>query len=465
MITKQREHRKQELLPLSERRFTMADQLITAGEAAQVLGVTLDDIPANKCITKAEFELLAGIVQLTVVPNPSDATVKLNGTVATSIKVTKGTSVTIEVSKSGYQTHTETVTVNATMTKNITLSNVPSGAYVPSNAPVGIYILSTDGFAYKRSAWNTANNSKAVGVGVKTSNCSFVIAPEEQTSIQWGGYGTLISGCTTTTSSDTAKIDYKGKQNTDAIIAQLGAYKALATGLDMDNIVSNVSVLAESIPVVIPEHGEIISELEYNTLVEKQESGETLTPEEQKQLSEYRDEQIRLEFKEKYNIVSDPVLYLAVSEMRTQMKEMIVAQQEIMTLPEMEGGQPLPITTTDIDNMSDEGIMLLDTRASEQYAANYCRNYAFKNGAVGYQPALGELFEAYQNKSEVDACMSLIGGKALYDSSISNYRKWSSTQYDSNIAWNLNWDNGNISYHHKNYSNIFDCARPFAAFQ
>lgn len=443
----------------------MAEQLITAGEAAQVLGVTLDDIPANKCITKAEFELLAGIVQLTVVPNPSDATVKLNGTVATSIKVTKGTSVTIEVSKSGYQTHTETVTVNATMTKNITLSNVPSGAYVPSNAPVGVYILSTDGFAYKRSAWNTANNSKAVGVGVKTSKCSFVIAPVEQTSIQWGGYGTLINGCTTTTSESTAKTDYKGKQNTDAIIAQLGVYKAMAAGLDINNIVSNASILAKSIPVVIPEHGGIISESEYDKLVEKQQSGETLTPEEQKQLSEYRDEQIRLEFKEKYNIVSDPILYLSVSEMRTQMKEMIIAQQEIMTLPEMEGGQPLPITTTDIDNMSDEGIMLLDTRASEQYAANYCRNYTFKNGAVGYQPALGELFEAYQNKSEVDACMSLIGGKALYDSSISNYRKWSSTQFDSINAWLLDWVDGNIYYINKDTSLNYNCARLFAAFQ
>ena len=351
------------------------------------------------------------------------------------------------------------------MTKNITLSNVPSGAYVPSNAPVGVYILSTDGFAYKRSAWNTANNSKAVGVGVKTSKCSFVIAPVEQTSIQWGGYGTLINGCTTTTSSDTAKTDYKGKQNTDAIIAQLGVYKAMAAGLDINNIVSNASILAESIPVVIPEHGGIISESEYDKLVEKQQFGKAITPEEQQQLSEYRDEQIRLEFKEKYNIVSDPILYLSVSEMRTQMKEMIIAQQEIMTLPEMEGGQPLPITTTDIDNMSDEGIMLLDTRASEQYAANYCRNYTFKNGAVGYQPALGELFEAYQNKSEVDSFMSLIGGKALYDSSINNYWKWSSTQYDSNIAWELYWDDGTINSNTKDYSLNKSCARPFAAFQ
>ena len=446
----------------------MAEQLITAGEAAQVLGVSLDDIPANKCITRAEFELLAGIVQLTVVPTPSDATVKLNGTVAKSIKVKKGTSVTIEVSKSGYQTHTETVTVNETMTKNITLSDVPSGAYVPSNAPVGIYIMSTDGFAYQRSAWNTANNSKAVGVGVKTSKCSFVIAPVEQTSIQWGGYGTLINGCTTTTSSDTAKTDYKGKQNTDAIIAQLGVYTVMAASLEMDNIVSGATTQAASLPETMElDTDEIISDEQYQTLTDKQQSGEALTEIEIQQMNLYRNNQIKVQFKEKYGISSDVVLDLVISEMRSQFKAMIAFQSEIMMLPETESGeQPQsPISVTDIDNMSNEGIMLLAATSSEQYAANYCRNYTFKNGKQGYQPALGELYEAYQNKSEVDACMSLIGGKALYDSSINNYWKWSSTQYNSSYAWRLHWDDGLINFLNKNYSYSNDCARPFAAFQ
>ena len=145
---------------------------------------------------------------------------------------------------------------------------------------------------------------------------------------------------------------------------------------------------------------------------------------------------------------------------------MIAFQSEVMILPE-EGGEipESPVSEADIDNMSDEGIMLLAATSSEQYAANYCRNYTFKNGRQGYQPALGELYEAYQNKSEVDACMSLIGGKALYDSSISNYRKWSSTQYDSLSAWTLYWDYGNLTYYHKDYSSRINCARPFAAFQ
>lgn len=300
----------------------MAEQLITAGEAAQLLGVTLDDIPANKCITKAEFELLT-VVQLTVVSNPSDATVKLNETVATSIKVTKGTSVTITISKYGFYTHTETVIVNATMTKNITLSSVQSGVYIPSDAPVGVYILSTDGFAYKRSAWNTANNSKAVGVGVKTSKCSFVIAPVEQAIVLWSDESKLISDCTTGGIS-VAKTDYVGKLNTDAIVAQLDSQ------------------------------------------------------------------------------------YL--------------------------------------------------------YAALLCRYYSFKNGAVGYLPALGELYEAGQNKSEVDACMSLIGGKPMHDKS--NSRKWSSTQQSDSHVWIFDWEiNSYMNQPKYLMDNIKIYTRPFTAFQ
>lgn len=140
-----------------------------------------------------------------------------------------------------------------------------------------------------------------------------------------GGYGTLIDGCTTTINYDTAKIDYNGKQNTNAIVSQLGT--------------------------------------------------------------------------------------------------------------------------------------------SETYAARYCKEYTFPHGVQGYLPALGELYETYQNKSEVDACMSLIGGKPLYDGSISNYRKWSSTQLDSNSAWAFVWeDDGGIIDDSKDTSYNDVCARPFAAF-
>lgn len=208
------------------------------------------------------------------------------------------------------------------ISRTISINQAEAERFLPASAPNGVYILSTDGFVYKRSAWNTANNNKAVGVAVKTTNCAFVIAPDEQVSIQWGGYGTLINGCTTTSKADIAKTDYKGVQNTDAIIAQLGT--------------------------------------------------------------------------------------------------------------------------------------------SEQYAANYCRNYKFKNGKVGYLPALGELFEISPNKSEVDACMSLIGGKALHEMPANNRWKWSSTQSNKAVAWVWEYADDNSFAFDKDSGSTLFCARPFA---
>lgn len=233
----------------------MSEQLITVGEATQRLGVT-SDLPANKCITKAEFDELV--------------------------------------------------------------------EQIPELAPNGVYIMHKDRFLVKKERWAFPNED-ASGVAVKTDNCAFVIAKEEQTSIEWGGMGTFINGCITTTNSNTAKIDYNGKQNTNAIVSQLGM--------------------------------------------------------------------------------------------------------------------------------------------SETYAARYCKEYTFPHGVQGYLPTLGELYEVYQNKSEVDACMSLIDGKPLLDSSIFNSRKWSSTQYDDSTAWNLDWSDCSTNRFPKNSNSEYDCARPFAAFQ
>lgn len=380
----------------------MFDQLITAGEAATALGVTTT-IPSNKCITRGEFdELLYG-----------------------------------------------------------------SEYYDPATAPIGVYIVHTNGKVYSRSNWKESENSKAVGVGVKTTNCSFIIAPEEKNSIQWGGYGTLINGCTTTTDSSVAIKDYKGKANTDAIVAQLGVYAAMAMSLGIDEIVSGATTEAASQPATMSSESEmIISKEQYQALVDKQRSGETITESEIQQVNLYRNAQIKNTFKEKYGINSDVILYLVLSEMRTRFKAMITAQSEIMMLPETAEIQPQsPVNEKDIDNMSDEGVMLLASTSSEQYAANYCRNYAFRNGTVGYQPAEGELYEAYQNKTEVDACMALIGGTPLYDSSVNNYWKWGSTQSSAHYAWVLNWNDGFVNYYFKDHSHTYVCARPFAAFQ
>ena len=63
---------------------------------------------------------------LTVNPNPSTATVKLNGSERKSITVDANTSVTYEVSASGYVTQSGSWTVTKTETKNISLEKIPS---------------------------------------------------------------------------------------------------------------------------------------------------------------------------------------------------------------------------------------------------------------------------------------------------------------------------------------------------
>lgn len=82
---------------------------------------TISNIQANQDLPVEIFELYT----LTVNPTPVDATVVLSATgfsqVGNQITVTRGSSVTWTVSKSGYTTRTDTLTVNASQTLNITL--------------------------------------------------------------------------------------------------------------------------------------------------------------------------------------------------------------------------------------------------------------------------------------------------------------------------------------------------------
>lgn len=59
---------------------------------------------------------------LTINATPADATVRLNNQIRNSITVEQGTRVSISVSKTGYETHTESITVNEDTVKNITLT-------------------------------------------------------------------------------------------------------------------------------------------------------------------------------------------------------------------------------------------------------------------------------------------------------------------------------------------------------
>lgn len=62
---------------------------------------------------------------ITINPTPSDAEVKLNGTVQSSVSVASGSSVSYEVSKTGYTPKSGSVVADSTKTVDVTLEALP----------------------------------------------------------------------------------------------------------------------------------------------------------------------------------------------------------------------------------------------------------------------------------------------------------------------------------------------------
>lgn len=102
----------------------------------------------------------------------------------------------------------------------------------PATAPNGVYVYSNDGLLYNPDDWDTANNDSAVGVAVVTDDCKFAISKSlpMKNAIEWGGYGTDISGLTNCTSESSAQNDFNGQSNTSTIISALGSSTNLAAG-------------------------------------------------------------------------------------------------------------------------------------------------------------------------------------------------------------------------------------------
>ena len=158
---------------------------------------------------------------------------------------------------------------------------------------LGVFILGTDGNLYSISDWNKPDSS-AVGVAVLTNECKFVVSKYPNQTSNWCSADTkLLIGIVATTSESTAAKDYKGVENTAAIVS---------------------------------EYGEDI-----------------------------------------------------------------------------------------------------------KYAAKLCSSFSFENGKKGYLGAAGEWMKVLNNRSEINRCMSKIGGRNILDSN--DY--WSSTQYDEDYAWVL----------------------------
>ena len=113
-----------------------------------------------------------------------------------------------------------------------------------TNLPLGIYIYDTDRHFTLSENWDTANNSKAVGVYVGTENSHFLIAPMTTVFDQkynWGDYA-QVSEIVTSTNKENAMKDYAGKLNTEKIITQLGTDAAAAAAYCRNYIFKNGNI-------------------------------------------------------------------------------------------------------------------------------------------------------------------------------------------------------------------------------
>lgn len=87
----------------------------------------------------------------------------------------------------------------------------------------GVWIQGVSGKLYTESEWN--NNETVNGIAVITENCEFVIAMEDAYASKciWSVYDWMgVPNVTCAGSLPEAILDYDGKEQTDAILAELG---------------------------------------------------------------------------------------------------------------------------------------------------------------------------------------------------------------------------------------------------
>lgn len=97
---------------------------------------------------------------------------------------------------------------------------------------------------------------------------------------------------------------------------------------------------------------------------------------------------------------------------------------------------------------------IMKLQSSTSYAAGYCNNFTFPDGKTkGHLPSLGELWTLYQNKAEVDACLSACGGTAMNTSSYYwSSTFWGVTSSAYRYCWILKWSDGDVGSYYLNSS-------------
>lgn len=116
--------------------------------------------------------------------------------------------------------------------------------------------------------------------------------------------------------------------------------------------------------------------------------------------------------------------------------------------------EPVMARTTDYRGAQNSSAIVAQYGDTSDYAAGWCQSFLFKNGERGYLGSCSEWQEAYNNKAEIDTCMSLIGGTAI----ATDYY-WTSTQCNSSSSWSMHWTKSDL---HKSLKSNVRRVRAFA---
>lgn len=116
--------------------------------------------------------------------------------------------------------------------------------------------------------------------------------------------------------------------------------------------------------------------------------------------------------------------------------------------------EPVMARTTDYRGAQNSSAIVAQYGDTSDYAAGWCQSFLFKNGERGYLGSCSEWQEAYNNKAEIDTCMSLIGGTA-----IATEYYWTSTQCNSSSSWSMHWNKSDL---HKSLKSNVRRVRAFA---
>lgn len=105
----------------------------------------------------------------------------------------------------------------------------------------------------------------------------------------------------------------------------------------------------------------------------------------------------------------------------------------------------------DIDSKSNTNALIKGIGATlTRYAANSCRKYTFKNKKSGELPSAGILFLMGEYFDEIEECLKLVKGDTLKDPNLDeNYSYWSSTQFNNEHAWFIDFKDCKLRYGYK----------------